>query len=210
MIAVEVIAKLGDSIIEIARIERNGSYTCPLVAFPLVCGDPAGFVVHRPIGVTAWRRGVLCEDTKVMVRPDDAIVIAVGHVTLYVLPILERAALVPKASVELRPFAYAAVVFVAHLFVWGLAEARYTPPLERLPAPQPMHRVHVARLEPPPLPAPPRVSVAETPTRASGTATKKGRARTKRESGSRSGQGAFVAAFGDVSMLIPSVDVAGW
>jgi len=201
IVAVEVVAKLGDSIIEIARIGRGGSYTSPLVPFPLVCGEPTGFVVHRPIGVAGWRCGAPLEDTTVRIAASDTIVLAVGRVTLYVLPILERPRILPKNRAELRPYAYGAVVLLVHLFVWGLAETRATTPIVKVAKPLPMRRVHVAHVEPPPPPPAPTTKVSDEPAKIAGPA-RKGRAKR----GARSGETAALA-FGDVSMLIPSVDV---
>jgi|GEM_PF-4369610 len=205
IVAVEVVVKLGDSIIEIARVERGESYSSPLVPFPLVCGDAAGFVVHRPIGVTAWRSGAALDETKLQIVDGDSIVLAIGRVTLYVLPILDRAAIVPKRRADRRPFAYGAVVLVAHLFVWGLAEARYEDPIEIVAKPPPMRRVHVSHVEAPPPPE--NLPVVDAPpTKIAGAATK-GRAKKRGAREASSGEAAALGAFGDVSMLIPSVDV---
>lgn len=204
IVAVEVVAKLGDSIIEIARVERGESYSSPLVPFPLVCGEPTGFVVHRPVGVLAWRRGAAFDDTKLALADSDSLVLAIGRVTLYVLPILERAALVPKQRPDRRPFVYGAVVLVAHLFVWGLAEARYEEPIEIVAKPLPMRRVHVAHVEPPPPPPEHPPAVVSPP---SAGPVAKGRARKRSAKEASSGEAATLGAFGDVSMLIPSVDV---
>lgn len=204
IVAVEVVAKLGDSIIEIARVERGESYSSPLVPFPLVCGEPTGFVVHRPVGVLAWRRGAAFDDTKLALADSDSLVLAIGRVTLYVLPILERAALVPKQRPDRRPFVYGAVVLVAHLFVWGLAEARYEEPIEIVAKPLPMRRVHVAHVEPPPPPPEHPPAVVSPP---SAGPVAKGRARKRGTKEASSGEAATLGAFGDLSMLIPSVDV---
>ena len=206
--AVEVVAKLGDSIIEIARVERGGVYASPLVPFPLVCCDASGFVVHRPIGVGGWRCGVPIEGTSLRVAVGDSIVLELGRVMLYVLPITDRAVAIPKRRSS-APWLYGAVVMLVHLFVWGLAEATApAPPPVAIVKPLPTRRVHVAHVEPPPPPPPPRIT-APSKTTAEPASARPAKAKSGRvRGGTRApGEQAFLGAFGDVSSLIPSVDV---
>lgn len=214
MIACEVVAKLGDSIIEIAHVAAGDLYSSPLVPFPLVVGEPTEIVVHRPVGVAAWNRGLPIAATKLRLADDDVVVLSLAPVTLYVLPIRERAAPVPRQRVERRPFVYGAAVLVLHLLVWGLAEANHAPPIEKLPAPPPTHRVRVAHVEeerPPPLP-PAATTVSEPAERSLAVGHGKRKRATSPRSGreatrATSGEAATLGAFGDVSMLIPRVDV---
>ena len=213
MIACEVVAKLGDSIIEIARVAAGDAYSSPLIPFPLVVSDATGIVVHRPVGVAAWNCGLPIAATKLHLVDDDAVVLSLGRVTLYVLPIREGAAPVPRQRVERRPFVYGTAVLALHLLVWGLAEANHAPPVEKIPAPLPTHRVRVAHVEEerPPPPAATTLSEPVERTLAAGHGKKKKRAtnpRSGREAPrATSGEAATLGAFGDVSMLIPSVDV---
>lgn len=209
--AVHVVATLGTSVLEIVRVEAGDAFACPLVPFPLVRGEPDGVVVVRPIGSTATNRGVPIEGTTVRVAEGDAIEIVLGLVTITVRPAEARGAPLAKRRVERRPYIYGAVVLVAHLALWGAAEATWAPPLEKLPAPLPPLRAHVAHVadDPPAVAAvasPAPVVTPDTTPKAGHHERRRG-GRGARGRTADTGEGAMLGSFGSLSMLIPSVDV---
>ncbi|HEY4056922.1 MAG TPA: hypothetical protein VGM39_09940 [Kofleriaceae bacterium] len=207
--AAEVVVKLGDSIVSITRVERGSAYwigTAPgvdlavrvgVTRWPLVESAGAGFIVRDPQG----RDSTLAQN--------DVISVPLGAAVAYVSPLVGAVPPLPLRRAELRPWIYGAFALVAHLLVWFCAELSWRP--EKLVDTQPPPRlIHVAH-EPieenkPPPPATRQQRAEEKAIHAS----KGGGARGK---GASSGAGdtatAGYGSWGDMSRLIPSVDVVG-
>ena len=225
---VEVIASIADSIVDIAHIPVSGRYRIgtdagvelavaagKLRCFPLL---DEGFVMRRPAGIAATLHidGVAqsIEETELRLQPGWRIELALGAATLS-LALIERPRLpVPRRRVDPRPLAYVAVVLVAHLMVW--AAAMWLQPIERLGvevallARPPNVRIsHVEEPPPPPPPAPAVKHVAQTTPPPGTTAPRKREAPLDPlgRAVQAARKGGMMASLGDLSSLVPKVDV---
>lgn len=206
---VEVVARIGSSIVHAAHVPAGGRFTIgthagvdlpiadgALGAFPLV---DRGLVIRCPAGMTA--------------RVADGITrFALGQVAIELRLVPAPRDIVPRRPAELRPLAYGAVVLALHLAVWFLA--MLSTPIERLPlAVAPIDAVHV-RVPPVLPPPPPKKKEKETPPKqkapktaggASGDAT---RTESPRAADDPTKAGVLAATgLSDLSMLVPSIDV---
>ena len=141
---VEVIARFGDTILDVRHLGDAGSYrigSAPGVdlavpghtSFPIVDGR----VVRFPVGVRAVERGATTE-------------LQLGLVTVHVTRMRLPRTPVPLARFDVRPCAFVFGSLLVHLFVWWLATSRE--PLERIAAVHQPHYRHVHVADPPPDP----------------------------------------------------------
>lgn len=224
---VEVVARIADSVVDLAHVGIRGRYrigTAPEVELPVAAGAlrafpvlDLGFVFRRPAGLPAILHAegtsLPITDAELRLRPGWRIEIPLGRVTLS-LALVERPRIaVPRRRAELRPFVYGAAVLVVHLVVW--AAAMLVEPIERLAieveaAPRPPH-VRVAHVEEPPPPPPPSKQAAATGGGGASAPEPDGGQRGPRDPKARAiasaRQGGMMAALGDLSALIPKVDV---
>lgn len=226
---VEVVARIGDSIVHAAHVPAGGCFRIgtragvdlpiadgALGAFPIV---DRGLVFRRPAGfgaiITEDGATRVADDRELRLRPGTRVVIALGRAVLELRVVPAPRDVVPKRRPELRPVAYGAVVLALHLAVWFLA--MLNAPIERLPLEvAPLDAVHV-RVPPTLPPTPPKQRELE----------KKLKQKQAKTSGGAAGASAVTQAEGpprdkndprkagvlgakglsDLSMLVPTIDV---
>ena len=210
---VEVVARIGDSIVHAAHVSPDGCFRIgthagvdlpiadgALGAFPLV---DRGLVVRTPAGFATTRTA------------DGATSIAIGRVVIELRIVPAPREVIPKRPAELRPLGYVAAALVLHLAVWAVAMS--VAPLERLAlAVQPLDAVHVR--VPPALPPPPKPKQENQKKQkqaktspgaaaaASATAESRSPTNLPKDDPSQSG---FLGAgsLSDLSALVPTIDV---
>jgi hypothetical protein len=101
---IEVVARLGDTILDVAQVAASGTYrigtspgvelpidVAPITSFPIV---DKGFVLRRPAGVFATVVGAATplEETELRLAPGSTVELRIGLVTIVVaLGVLARA-----------------------------------------------------------------------------------------------------------------------
>jgi len=164
MDAVEVVVRLGGSIVALAHLRDGAAYrigTAPRVdlavpiatTFPLVergvVRIPAG--IHATL-VEAGRRSPVAA-RELWLAVGMRVELTIGLVTIRIARVVLPDEPLPGPRLDRRAPAYAAGSLVAHVLVWALAVtlAPAGEPLERMVDPQPI-RVRIARFEAPPQP----------------------------------------------------------
>ena len=195
---VEVVARIGDSIVHAAHVPAGGRYRIgthagvdlpvadgALGAFPIV---DRGLVFRRPAGfgaiVTEDGATRVADDRELRLRPGTRVVIALGRAVLELRVVPAPRDVVPRRRAELRPFAYGAVVLALHLAVWFLAMLHA--PIERLALEvAPIDAVHV-RVPPTLPPTPPKQKELEKKLKAKAKAKEKQKQKQTTSSGGAS------------------------
>ncbi|HEX7700259.1 MAG TPA: hypothetical protein VF403_06055, partial [Kofleriaceae bacterium] len=158
----QITARFGDSLVETAEIERDGSYrigTAPGVdlavarigSFPIVTGDATGFIVRTPVGMG--------DATDVRLAADQPVTLRFGMITITIELVAQTAPL-PVRKIDRRPYAFIVGSLIVHLLVWGAAIVFAHAPIAKKPRPRTvLHPVLVKllpkRVVPPRAVAPP-------------------------------------------------------
>ena len=168
----QITARFGDSLIEAVEIEHDGSYrigTAPDVdlaiakigSFPIVTGDPTGFIVRTPVGMSDATE-VRLADTPVTLR--------FGMITI-TIALAARAAPLPVPTIDRRPYGFIGGSLIVHLLVWGAAIVFAQAPIAKRPRPQTVLHPVLAKISPEPprvVPHPATATAHATASRSSG------------------------------------------
>ena len=174
-VVAQVTARLGDTIVALAHVASGETFrigtaagvelaVAGVVEFPLVTGEPKGFVVRRPIGLGRWSAA---RDEVVLA---ELVVLELDLVTITIEPAVREGTPVPAPAIDRRPHAFVVASLIVHLLVWGAAVAFAAAPRAKKPRP-PYHAHRVlARIDPklpPPKPpaAPHRQATSPYPAR---------------------------------------------
>lgn len=121
---VEVIARLGDTLLDVQHL-ADGGYR--LAGAPIVELTAQGALARRPDG-----------QARVLV-PGERVELPCGLVTVELALVELAPAPLARPAFERRPYAYALAMLVAHLALWAAA-VTIAPFVERLPQPRPRPR----------------------------------------------------------------------
>lgn len=162
----QITARFGDSLVETAEIERDGSYrigTAPGVdlavarigSFPIVTGDATGFIVRTPVGMG--------DATDVRLAADQPVTLRFGMITITIELVAQTAPL-PVRKIDRRPYAFIVGSLIVHLLVWGAAIVFAHAPIAKKPRPRTvLHPVLAKILSSPPRVVPPTVGATAAP-----------------------------------------------
>ncbi|MDB4956972.1 MAG: hypothetical protein JWO36_4541 [Myxococcales bacterium] len=184
MDAVEVVARIADSVVDVAILPAGARYRIgsapgvdlPVLAlgnFPLVDGD----CMRVPAGLTAIVDGR--PDSGPVISIEGSIELQVGLVTFTIRRVARPSQPLPRARLDRRPFAYLVASLVVQLALWFAAVT--VCPFERLsprPSQPAAHPVRVTRVRAPersPVPKPPPQPTPIAPQPAALTANHKAR-----------------------------------
>lgn len=164
MDAVEVVARLGSSVVAIAHLRDGAAYrigTAPGVdlAVPIATTFPLveRGVVRIPSGIRATvsegGRTVPFSAFELWLGVGTRVELTIGLVTIRIMRVELPNAKIPRTPLDRRGPVYAAASLALHLFVWALAVtiAPFDPPLERMVA-DPIMAIRVAKFDAPPQP----------------------------------------------------------
>ncbi len=219
---VEVVVRIGDSVIDHTHIGRTGRYrigTDPGVELPIALGAlrsfpvlDEGFVFRRPAGLAAKLTvdgdEIIVIDSSIPLRRGWRVVVPLGAATLELAVVAAPRDIVPRRRPELRMYPYAAAALVAHLAVW--IAAMWSHPIERLAIEvediQPRIRV---RIEEPPTPSSKVEKQKQKQKQKQTQAQTQGAASPEQRAVEAAEKAGVLAATGlyDLSMLVPGVDV---
>lgn len=162
MDAVEVVARLGSSVVAIAHLRDGAAYrigTAPGVdlAVPIATTFPLveRGVVRIPSGIRATvsegGRTIPFTAFELWLGVGTRVELTIGLVTIRITRVVLSNERIPRRPLDRRGPAYAAGSLALHLFVWALAVtiAPFDPPLERMVA-DPMMAIRVAHFDEPP------------------------------------------------------------
>jgi len=182
----QVTARLGETIVDLAHLAPGECYTiggapdarlaiAGLTEFPLVTGEPRGFVIRRPVGLGTLAVDGAASHAAELVIGWQRVTFALGLVEIEVALVERTPAPVPRPEIEARTPAFVVGSLIVHLLVWGAAVAFGRLPRAKRPRPVTQAHplvVHLAPLPPPPPPPETAKPPAKAAARVAGSSTR--------------------------------------